>query len=142
MAGEPDALELYARAGETGDADLVVSAYADNGILRSPVFRSFVFRNRDDIRTLMRAVYSVVGETEFTARAVEGRTAFLAGRGRVLGVRIEEAFAFELDEQGKIAVATVHIRPLFGLTVFALVLAVRMAAHPGVLLRAARGRGA
>jgi len=116
-----------------------VTAYAEDGALRSPIFGHFTFRGREDLRTLMRAVYKGVKETEFTSRAVEGRTAMLAARSRVLGLRIEEAFVFELDESGRIKVVTVHIRPLLGLTVLMLVLAVRMAAHPAVLLRALRG---
>jgi hypothetical protein len=116
-----------------------VTAYADDGVLRSPIFGRFAFSGREDLRTLMRVVYKVAKHTTFTSRAVEGRTAMLAGRSRVLGLRIEEAFVFELDESGKIKLVTVHIRPLLGLTVFALVLAVRMAPHPLLLLRAARG---
>lgn len=134
-----DALDAYARAGETGDADLVASAYAEDGVLRSPIFGRFAFHGRDDIRTLMRVVYRVAKRSQFTARAVDGRTAMLAANSRVVGLRIEEAFVVELDDDGKLKVVTVHIRPLLGLIVFTLVLAARMSAHPMLLLRAARG---
>src|SRR4051812_45061066 len=134
-----DALEIYARAGETRDADLAATAFADDGRLRSPVFGSFVIRGRDDIRTLLGVVYSVARQTEFTRRMRNGNTGMLTARGRVGGVRLEEAFVFDLDENGLIKVVTVHMRPLFGLAWFAFLVGPRMARHPGVLLRAMRG---
>jgi hypothetical protein len=134
-----DVLALYAQAGETGDAELVASLFAENGTLRSPIFGRFVFRGREDLRKLMSVVYRAVKDTEFTRRAREGRTAMLTGSSRVWGFRIEEAFAFDLNEQGEIETVTIHIRPLLGLTVLMLALGVGMSRHPGVILRAARG---
>jgi hypothetical protein len=136
-----DALERFAKAGETSDVELVVSAYSPDGVLRSPIAGRFVFSGEDDLTTLMSEVYAVVKDTRFLARAVDGRTAMLNASSRVLGLRIEEAFVFELDADGRIESATVHIRPWLGLTVFAVVLGARMARHPGVIWRAALGGG-
>lgn len=138
-ASDRDVLALYAKAGETSDADLVASLFAEDGTLRSPIFGRFVFRGRDDLRTLMSVVYRAVKDTQFTRRAREGRTAMLTGSSRVLGLRIEEAFAFDLDERGQIENVTVHIRPLPGLIALMLALSVPMTfRHPGVVLRAVR----
>ena len=137
-ASDIDALALYARAGETGDVDLLLSAYAPDGALHSPIVGRFVFRDPDDLRRLMTQVYRVVKETTFTRRAVEGRVGMLTGTSRVWGVRLEEAFAFDLDEHGRIRTVTVHIRPLLGLIVFAVALGLRMSRHPAVLWRAWR----
>ena len=133
-----DALERYARGGETGDVALVVSAYAEDGVLRSPIAGGFAFRGHDDLRILMTEVYRVAKDPRFTLRALDGRTGMLTGTSRVWGVRLEEAFAFELDADGRVKVVTVHIRPWVGLTILALALGVRMARHPGVLWRAWR----
>jgi hypothetical protein len=133
-----DTLELYARAGETADVDLLVSLYAADGVLRSPIAGRLAFRGRDDLRTLMRAVYRVAKDPEFHRRAVDGRIGMLTGSSRVWGLRIEEAFAFDLDEDGKIETVTVHIRPLLGLTALALALALELASKPAILFRAAR----
>ena len=77
--------------------------------------------------------------TGFTRHALEGTTGMLTARSRVWGVRLEEAFAFDLDEWGKIKTVTVYIRPLFGLAVLAIALGIRLASRPGVIVRAARG---
>jgi hypothetical protein len=137
--GAIDALALYARAGETGDVDLLLSAYAPDGALHSPIVGRFVFRGADDLRRLMTEVYRVAQQSTFTRRALDGDVGMLTGTSRVWGFRIEEAFAFDLDERGRIRTATVHIRPLLGLMVFAVALGLRMTRHPGLLWRAWRG---
>src|SRR3954470_19743942 len=100
--GAIDALALYARAGETGDVDLLLSAYAPDGSLRSPIAGRFVFRGADDLRRLMTEVYRVAKQSTFTRRALDGDVGMLTGTSRVWGFRIEEAFAFDLDERGRI----------------------------------------
>jgi hypothetical protein len=140
QASDMDALERYARAGETSDVALVLSAYSPDGVLSSPIVGRFTFRGPADIGAVMTEVYRVVKDTTFTRRAVEGRTAMLTAKSRVWGIRIEEAFAIDLDEDGRIGSATVHVRPWLGLTVFALALGLRMSSHPLVLWRAWRSR--
>lgn len=134
-----DVLALYARAGETGDADLVASLFAEGGALRSPIFARFVFRGREDIRELMSVVYRHMRDVRFSGRAREGNVAFLTARSRIWGFRLEEAFAFDLDHQDRIKTVTIHIRPLVALGVLTVALGLGMARHPGVVLRAARG---
>src|SRR5436305_394827 len=72
MIGTVDALETYARAGESGDVDLLLSAYAENGALRSPIIGRATFRGHDDIRRVMTEVYRVARHSTFRLRARDG----------------------------------------------------------------------
>ena len=47
--------------------------------------------------------------------------------------------AFDLAPDGRIRRIRPHLRPLLGTTLFALSLGAKVAAHPGVVLRALRG---
>jgi hypothetical protein len=50
-----------------------------------------------------------------------------------------DAMVCELDQDGLIRRVRPYLRPWLGLTFLALVLGPKLARHPGVLLRAARG---
>ena len=132
-----DAANLYARAAAAGDADWLMEAYAPDAVLRSPISGSLVFRGAADLHTLMSEVYRVARDVEVTSCLTSGRTAVVALRSRTWGVRTEEVFVLRLNDHGKIESNTVHVRPWFGLTVFAIALGPRLLRHPGVLRRAA-----
>jgi hypothetical protein len=62
----------------------------------------------------------------------------VVGQCRIAGLRLDDAMIFELDAQQRIRRVRPHLRPWLGTTVFALLLAPKLRAHPGVLWRALR----
>ena len=139
MAAElPDAPEILARANRTRDVELLLSAYAPDAVLRSPIIGRLAFRGHDDLRRLMTEVYGVARDVRIVHKAREGDLALLVASSRTWGVRMEDAFVIELGPDGLIRRNTVHIRPLIGLVTLALALGLRMLRPPGVMLRAAR----
>jgi hypothetical protein len=60
------------------------------------------------------------------------------GQGRVGGLRLGDAMAFELDDSGLIRTVRPHLRPWLATTVFAALLGPKVGRHPGVIWRALR----
>lgn len=134
-----DAVSRYCAATAAGDMDAMAATFAPDVELPSPLFRRLTFRG-DDVRGILTAVYSLLGNVRWEQPFGEGRTRAALASTAVLGVRVDDAMVFELDEQGRIRRVRPHLRPLFATLVFFFALGPRVARTPGMLLRAARGR--
>lgn len=97
-----------------------------------------VFRGRDDLGILLRAVYASLRNLRWLDEAGEGRIRLLRGEARVGPFTLGDAMVLELAEDGRIRRIRPHFRPWLGLTAFALAVGPRLARHPGVMLRAMR----
>ncbi len=69
---------------------------------------------------------------------MDGNRGFMIAEARVGPFKIDDAMVFELAPDGRIQRIRPHLRPWVATTWFALVVAPKMARHPGVLWRAAR----
>jgi hypothetical protein len=101
-----------------------------------------VFRGRDDLRFLLGAVYSLSRDLRWREEVGDGRTRVVLGDFRVGPLRMSDAMAFELGEDGLIRRIRPHLRPWLGTTLFALLLGPRVARRPAVILRALRAGSA
>ena len=135
-----DAIERYRVATEAGDVDAFMPLLADDAELVSPISGRMVFRGHDDLRTLFEAVYGSLSSLTWREGTNDGRVALLRGEARIGPVRLDDAMVFELAPDGRIVRIRPHFRPFLGLLAFAVVVGVKMAAHPGVIVRALRAR--
>lgn len=134
------AIADYRAASEGNDIDALVATLAPDVELVSPLSGRLVFRGRDDMRVLLRAVYGTVRELRWGDELGGGSTSFLRGTMRVGPFKLDDAMLFETGPDGLIRRIRPHLRPWLAMTFFALLLGPKVARHPGVLLRAARGK--
>ncbi len=134
-----DAVARYRAASEANDIDALMNTLAADVELVSPLAGGAVFKGAQDMRILLGAVYSALRDFHWDEEIGTGELRVLIGAGRVGGCRIGDAMALELDADGLIRRIRPHLRPWLGLTAFAVVVGPRLAAHPGVLIRATRG---
>jgi hypothetical protein len=107
--------ERYRRAGETGDVDLAMSAFAENAVLHSPLTERVRFTGQAELRALIEVAYGHIDEIRFHTDVGDERTRVVIYRARIRGAAMEEATLLRFDDDGKIAEATLFIRPLPGL---------------------------
>lgn len=134
-----DAIAVYREASEANDIDRLVGLLSPDAEVVSPISGRMVFRGSRDLRVLLGAVYSTTREMRWTEEVGEGDARVLIGSFKVGPLRMSDAMAFDLSPDGRITRIRPHLRPLLGTTLFALVLGAKVAAHPGVVLRALRG---
>ncbi len=135
-----DAVAHYCAASEANDVDAMLATLAPDGALVSPLSGHMIFRGRDDLRVLLGAVYGSMDGLRWSTPVGDGATRVVLGQGRVGGLRLGDAMAFELDESGLIRTIRPHLRPWLATTVFALLLGPKVARRPGVVWRALRSR--
>jgi len=136
-----DAVSRYCAASEARDIDAIMATLAPDAALVSPLSGRMVFRGPDDLRILLTAVYGSMSGLRWVQQIGEGATTRVAiAEGRVGGTQLGDAMLFELDGSGLIRRIRPHLRPWLGTTVFALILGPKIARHPGMVLRALRGR--
>ena len=136
-----DAIADYRAASEANDIDAVVGTLAPDAELVSPLSARLVFRGREDLRTLLGAVYGSVRGLRWSEELGDGGKRLVVGSMRVGPFKLDDAMLFELGADGRIARIRPHLRPWLATTFFALLLGPKMARHPGVMLRALRGGG-
>jgi hypothetical protein len=136
-----DAVTSYCAAVEAGDMNAMAATFAPDVRLPSPVIGSAVFKGRDDVKTLLTAVYGMLREVRWEPPVGEGPTRLAIAEARVGPMRIGDAMVFELDGEGRIAAIRPHLRPLLAMIVFFVMIGPRMARAPGVVLRALRRQG-
>ena len=134
-----DAVATYRTASEANDIDALMTAFAPDAVVVSPISGRMVFRGRDDVRRLLGAVYGTLRELRWQDPIGVGDRRVLYGECRIGPVRMTDSMVFDLDPDGRITTMRPHLRPWLALTLFALVLGPKVARSPGVVLRALRG---
>jgi hypothetical protein len=133
-----DAVGRYREASEANQIDRLMETISPDAELVSPLSGRMVFRGADDLRVLLSAVYSLLRDLRWTEEVGEGSARVVIGEFRLGPLRMSDAMAFELAEDGRIRRVRPHLRPWLATTLFALLLGPRVARHPGVVWRALR----
>jgi hypothetical protein len=134
-----DAIAIYREASEANDLDRLLQLLTPDCGVVSPISGRMVFRGTKDLRVLLGAVYSTTRGMRWTEEVGDGAARVLIGEFKVGPLRMTDAMAFDLGPDGRIRRIRPHLRPYLGVTLFALSLGLKVAAHPGVVLRALRG---
>jgi SnoaL-like protein len=138
MRSVDDAVRSYREASERNDIEALLATLAPDAELVSPISGRMVIRGLADLRILLSAVYGTLVELRWHSEVGDGPTRVVIGRGFLGPVAIDDAMVFELAPDGRIQRIRPHLRPWLALTLFALLLAPKIARHPGVVLRALR----
>ncbi|HXB16323.1 MAG TPA: nuclear transport factor 2 family protein [Solirubrobacteraceae bacterium] len=133
-----DAVQRYCAAVESGDMTRLAATLAPDVELPSPVIGSAVFRGREDVTTLLTAVYGMLRDARWEPPVGDATQRLAIADARVGPMRIGDAMVFELDNEGRIARIRPHLRPLLATIVFFLMIGPRIIRTPGVVLRALR----
>lgn len=134
-----DLVGSFLTAVATGDLNGLMDTMADNAEMVTPLSSRAVIRGRDDLRLVFAAFLPVLSQDlHWRIRVGDGRTTVAVANARIGGVSVEDAMLIEQDADGRILRVTPHVRPWLGLTVSALVMGPKLAAHPQVMLRAMR----
>src|SRR6266480_3367443 len=115
------------RAAEAHDADGVLEMLSSDVVLRSPITDRVVFRGRDEVGHVLRAVFSILEDIDYFADIGDQRSRALFYRARVGKQPLEEAMRLELGHDGHVEELSIFYRPLPGLASFAAALAPRVA---------------
>jgi hypothetical protein len=134
-----DVISRFRRATEAGDVDGVMALIHPDAELVSPIFGRLVIRGERDLRTLFTAVYGSVKALTWIDQVADERIALLRGEARIGPTRLDDAMVLELGPDRLIRRIRPHFRPLLGIAIFALIVGAKLARHPGLFLRAARG---
>jgi hypothetical protein len=134
-----DSVQRYLSASEAGDIEGIMGSLAADVEVVSPISGRMVFRGRDDVEVLLRAVYGSLRGLNWTRTVGEGEFRVALGHARLGPVPLTDAMVFELAPDGRIRRIGPHLRPWLALTLFALVLGPKVARRPGVVWRALRG---
>jgi hypothetical protein len=135
-AGMNDAVASYRAASEANDLDALMETIAPDAELVSPLSGRMVFRGRDDLRVLLGAVYSTLRDLRWGEQIGDGDARVVIGDCRVGPLRMSDAMAFELADDGRRI--RPHLRPWLATTLFALLLGPQVGRHPGLIRRALR----
>jgi hypothetical protein len=134
-----DAIDRYRSASASRDVAGMMETLAPDVELVSPISGRMVFRGREDVEVLLRAVYvATLRDLCWTQALGEGSDRVLVGRARIGPVWMTDAMLFELAPDGRIRRISPHLRPWLALTIFALVLGPKVARRPGMIWRALR----
>lgn len=111
-----DAVSIWRRAGEAGDAGLARTALADDAVLVSPLTEQFRFEGGDTIAELFDDAFAVLTEIRFTDQITDHDRIALVAQARIGDRAVEEAQRLRLDGSGLIGELTIFLRPLPALT--------------------------
>jgi hypothetical protein len=107
----------FRRAAEAKDLELLAGALREDVELHSPVlFRGF--EGRDVVIHVLTHVAATLEDLTYTDELHEGSTVALRFKARVGDRELEGIDFLELDEEGRVAVLTVFMRPMSALTAF------------------------
>ena len=107
----------FRRAAEAKDLELLAETLRDDVELHSPIlFRGF--EGRDVVTQVLTHVAATLEDLTYVDELHEGDTVALRFKARVGDRELEGIDFLELDEDGRVAVLTVFMRPLSALTAF------------------------
>jgi hypothetical protein len=107
----------FRRAAEAKDLDLLAETLRDDVELHSPIlFRGF--EGRDVVTQVLTHVAATLEDLAYVDELHEGDTVALRFKARVGDRELEGIDFLELDEDGRVAVLTVFMRPMSALTAF------------------------
>lgn len=107
----------FRRAAEAKDLDQLTETLREDVELHSPVlFRGF--EGRDVVTQVLTHVAATLEDLTYVDELREGDTVALRFKARVGDRELEGIDFLELDEDGRIAVLTVFMRPMSALTAF------------------------
>ncbi len=132
-------MSRYLSASEAGDIDAVMETLAPDVEVVSPISGRMTFRGHADARRLLTAVYGSLEDLRWREAVGDGDHRVALGDMRVGGVRMTDAMVLELSPDGRIRRIRPHLRPWLALTLFATVVGLKVARHPGVVRRAIPG---
>ena len=134
-----DSVQRHLSASEAGDIEGIMGSLTADVEVVSPISGRMVFRGRDDVEVLRRAVYGSLRGLNWTRTVGEGEFRVALGDARLGPVSLTDAMVFERAPDGQIRKIGPHLRPWLALTLFALVLGPKVGRRPGVVWRALRG---
>jgi ketosteroid isomerase-like protein len=105
------AVERWITAGAAGDAAAAADCLTADAEFVSPLTDRFSFRGRDQVRTLLEAVFSVVTDFHCVERTGDGELVAVRSRGRMDRIRLEEAQLLRLTD-GAITEVRLFVRPV------------------------------
>ena len=104
-------------AAETKDLDLLAETLREDVELHSPIlFRGF--EGREIVTQVLTHVAATLEGLTYTDELTEGNTVALRFKAHVGDRELEGIDFLELDEEGRVAVLTVFMRPMSALTTF------------------------
>lgn len=120
----------FRRAAEAKDLALLTETLRDDVELHSPVlFRGF--EGRDVVTGVLTHVAATLEDLTYVDELHEGDTVALRFKARVGDRELEGIDFLELDEEGRVAVLTVFMRPMSALTAFNERMMERLGVKPG-----------
>ena len=119
----------FRRAAEAKDLTLLVETLREDVVLHSPVlFRGF--EGRDTVAAVLGHVAATLEGLTYVDELSGPRSVALRFTARVGDRELEGIDFLELDEEGKVSVLTVFMRPLSALTAFNERMVARLAESP------------
>ncbi|QFU85437.1 nuclear transport factor 2 family protein [Amycolatopsis sp. YIM 10] len=106
------ATERYREGGEKADLELVMSAFAEDAVLISPLTDRMRFTGKAEIARIVAVAFTKVEDMRFHTDTGDEHTRAMVYTGRINGVPIEESSVARLDENGLIRELTLFVRPL------------------------------
>jgi len=120
----------FCRAAEAKDLELLTETLREDVELHSPVlFRGF--EGRDVVTQVLTHVAATLEDLTYVDELHEGDTVALRFKARVGDRELEGIDFLELDEEGRVAVLTVFMRPMSALTAFNEQMMERLGVKPG-----------
>ena len=119
----------FRRAAEAKDLDLLVETLREDVELHSPIlFRGF--EGREIVTQVLTHVAATLEDLTYVDELSEGNSVALRFKARVGDRELEGIDFLELDEEGRVAVLTVFMRPMSALTAFNEQMAERLGVAP------------
>jgi hypothetical protein len=120
----------FRRAAEAKDLDLLAETLREDVELHSPIlFRGF--EGREIVSQVLTHVAATLEDLTYVNELTEGDTVALRFKARVGDRELEGIDFLELDEDGRVAVLTVFMRPMSALTAFNEQMMQRLGVAPG-----------
>ena len=120
----------FRRAAEAKDLELLTETLREDVVLHSPIlFRGF--EGRDVVTQVLTHVAATLEDLTYVDELHEGDTVALRFKARVGDRELEGIDFLELDEEGRVAVLTVFMRPMSALTAFNEQMMERLGVKPG-----------